>query len=146
METIQNYSGYLAVLIALWPLWAKIWSAVKTYLSGSAKNTETKLDDQILEKMNEAEKLKARVLENEFLTVAVPGIYAELERQYKAGTLPLKGLGKMIQLINSVKSIFQAKTGLELSPDGVKQAESLAESLNKVQKVLENPQPTPVSQ
>lgn len=141
---MEKYYGIIAIVVALWPLWKALWNGVKTYLEGSAAKTETKLDDKLLEKMNEAEALKQRLIENEFLMVALPDIYAELERQYKAGTLPLKGIGKMIELINSVKSIFKAKTGADLSPEGVKQAEQLAESLNKIEKKLSNPQPAPV--
>jgi len=141
---MEKYLGYVAIIVALWPLWAKIWDGIKTYLKGSAGKTATTFDDAVLEKMNQAEALKARIMENEFLAESVPDIYAEIERQYLAGTLPVKGIGKMIELINSVKSIFKAKTGAELSPDGVKQAEKLAESMNKVQEKLSNPQPAPV--
>jgi len=136
--------GIVAIVVALWPLWAKIWNGLKAYLKGIAPKTATGFDDAVLVKMEQAEALKARIAENEFLTVHVPQIYGEIERQYKAGTLPIKGLGKMIELINSVTSIFKAKTGKDLSPEGVKQAEQLAESMNKVQKQLENPQPAPV--
>ncbi len=140
---MEKYLGYVAIIVALWPLWAKIWDGVKTYLKGSADKTATTFDDVVLEKMSQAERLKARIMENEFLSESVPEIYAEIERQYLAGTLPVKGIGKMIELINSVKSIFKAKTGAELSPEGVKQAEKLAESMNKVQEKLSNPQPAP---
>lgn len=140
---MDKYIGYVAIIVALWPLWKSLWNGLKTYLQGSAAKTATKFDDQLLEKMNEAEALKQRIIENEFLMVALPGIYAELERQYKAGTLPIKGIGKMIELINSVQSIFKAKTGKDLSPEGVAQAEKLAESMNKIEKQLSNPQPAP---
>jgi hypothetical protein len=140
---MEKYLGYVAIIVALWPLWAKIWDGVKTYLKGSAAKTATTFDDSVLEKMGQAEALKARIMENEFLTSSVPDIYSEIERQYLAGLLPVKGIGKMIELINSVKSVFKAKTGQELSPGGVAQAEKLAESMNKVQKQLSNPQSTP---
>lgn len=140
---MEKYLGYVAIIVALWPLWAKIWDGVKTYLKGSVSKTATAFDDAVLEKMNQAEALKARIMENEFLAESVPSIYAEIERQYLAGTLPVKGIGKMIELINSVKSVFKAKTGAELSHEGVKQAEKLAESINKVQEKLSNPQPAP---
>jgi hypothetical protein len=140
---MEKYLGYVAIIVALWPLWAKIWNGLKAYLKGSASKTETGFDDAVLAKMEQAEALKQRLAENEFVAVHVPQIYGELERQYKAGTLPLKGLGKMIELINSITSIFKTKTGKDLSPEGVKQAEQLAESMNKIQKQLENPQPAP---